>query len=442
MKTVFILLFIFYYVNSFEVNKNKLRIFLIEINPILESIQNKDVYKSNDGHPSVSEFFDHNKERALEEIIEDLEFGSHGKIKIDIVNHVILNEFPKYKNKISLIDGRLDYRYDEATYVAKSVSENCNYLGRWYRMFVNNLYDAPGSYNFDYEYIIQKYNLVNLRNNNKFDHVWILGIDPLSTYETIMVGSDAFWINGEPINKECKNFMIAAFTISRRDANLHALAHSFENILHLVFNRGKMDYHKQYNDYTQKDYENLNYWEKFTLIDKYSRSHNAGVGNIHYPFNGYSDYDYSNDTKVYSNWESWLNYPNLNGTKKKSNNKAWMDFPGNIKIIKDTLQNLHPDRLYVRFWMYLLPHIDGYTEDGFLNNWWDYYTNLDYVSDMLACHMKVSGFVGEELFLEYRVYYRSEEAGLIEYVKEDKNVKINGNCVKVQNNKLIGAQKG
>ena len=56
--------------------------------------------------------------------------------------------------------------------------------------------------------------------------------------------------------------------------------------------------------------------------------------------------------------------------------------------------------------------------------------------------MKVTGYIGEELFLEYRVYYRSEEAGLIEYVKEDKNVKINGNCIKFQNNKLIGAQKG
>ena len=353
MKTFFILLFIFYYVNSFEANKNKLRIFLIEINPILESIQNKDVYKSNDGHPYVSEFFNHNKERALEEIIEDLEFASHGQIKIDIVNHVILNEFPKYKNKISLIDGRLDYRYDEATYVSKSVSDNCNYLGHWYKTLSNNLYYGPGSSNFDYEYIIQKYNLVNLKNNNKFDHVWILGIDPLSAYETIMVGSEAFWINGEPIKKECKNFMIAVFTFSRRDSNLHALAHSFENILNLVFNRDYMDYHKQYNDYTQKDYENLNYWEKFTLIDKYSKTHNAGVGNIHYPFNAYSDYDYSNDTKVYSNWENWLNYPNLNGTKKKSNNKAWMDFPGNIKIIKCTLQNLHPDRLNVRFWMYL-----------------------------------------------------------------------------------------
>ena len=50
-----------------------------------------------------------------------------------------------------------------------------------------------------------------------------------------MVGSDAFWINGTPLQKKCKNFMITAFSISRRDANLHALGHGFENIMNFAF---------------------------------------------------------------------------------------------------------------------------------------------------------------------------------------------------------------
>ena len=442
MKTILILFFIFYTTNSFEVNKKVLKIFLIEINPILYSIRNTTLYKSNNGHPYVSEFLSHDRERALNEIIEDLEFGSHGQLKIDIVNHALLNEFPKYTTIIDLPNGKSDYKFDEETYVSVTRSPTEDDKGIWFRFYHNKLYDAPGLFNFDYEYIIQKYNLVYLKNNKRFDHVWILGIDPLSTFETIMVGSDPYWINGTPIQKDCKNFMIAAFTISRRDANLHALAHGIENLINYAFKGTYIKYNVQYNDYTQKDYEALSYWEKFTLIDNCSQGHNSGVGNVHFPFNGVSDYDYSNDNKVYSYWENWLHYPYLNGTKNKSNNKAWITFPGNYKILKDSSQNQEPQRLYMRFWMYLFPHIEGYTEDGYLNNWWDYYTNIDYVTSINTKNKNIIGYIGEELELNYYVYYRSGEVENIKYAKQDKNVQINGNCIKFENNKLIGAQKG
>ena len=72
MKKIFILFFTFYLVNSFDVNKNSLKIFLIEINPILNSIQNSTLYKSNNGHPYVSEYFSHDRVRTLEEVKEDL----------------------------------------------------------------------------------------------------------------------------------------------------------------------------------------------------------------------------------------------------------------------------------------------------------------------------------------------------------------------------------
>ena len=251
MKTILILFFIFYTTNSFEVNKKVLKIFLIEINPILYSIRNTTLYKSNNGHPYVSEFLSHDRERALNEIIEDLEFGSHGQLKIDIVNHALLNEFPKYTTIIDLPNGKSDYKFDEETYVSVARSPTEDDKGIWFRFYHNKLYDAPGLFNFDYEYIIQKYNLVYLKNNKRFDHVWILGIDPLSTFETIMVGSDPYWINGTPIQKDCKNFMIAAFTISRRDANLHALAHGIENLINYAFKGTYIKYNVQYNDYTQ-----------------------------------------------------------------------------------------------------------------------------------------------------------------------------------------------
>jgi hypothetical protein len=440
MKRVLILLFLFNLCTSFDASKNNLRVFVIEINPILTSITNKNLYKSNNGHPYVSEYFSQDRVRALNEVKEDLHFASHGQLSVEIVQHYILNEFPKFTKKMKLLNGYSDYRFDENTYVSISQSDYDKDKGDWFKLLRNPLFNEPGSFTFDYEYILQKYNLVNRRNKNMFDHVWILGIDPLSTYETMMVGSNPFWINGNPINKNCKNFMIASFSISRRDSNLHALGHSFENILNFAFKGDYFSYNTEYSDYTQDDYNKLSYWEKFTLIDINSKNQNSGVGNVHYPFNGKYDYDYSNNNLVYTYWENWLKYPNIAGPKKQYNNNAWMALPGNSVILKDSNQNQDPDRLYVRFWMYLFPHIDGYTKDGFLNNWWKYYSNLDYVTNISADNKNIAGYVNKEIELNYKVYYRSGEIENVKYATIGDNVQINGSCVKFQNNKLIGAK--
>ena len=427
----------------FDPNKTTLKVFLIEINPILNTITNKDLYKHNDGHPYVSEYFSQRFDRALDELKEDIKFASHGQLTVEIVQHSILNEFPKYTEKVKLLNEKSDYRYDETTYLSMSKSDDEKDKGDWFKLIYDPLFEQPeNSFTFDYEYLIQKYDLVSKRNKNVFDHVWILGIDPLGTYETMMVGSGAFWINGSPIQKECPHFMITGFTISRRDANLHALAHSLEDIINYAYKGIFFTVEEDiFVDETQEAYEKLSYWEKFTLIDKLSKNQNAGVGFVHYPFNGASDYDYSNTKKVYSNWENWLNYPNINGTKNKYNNDAWMTLAGNAQLLKNSEENQDPDRLYIRFWMYLFPHIDGYTEDGFLNNWWGYFTNLDYVTKIDTKQKNITGYIGKEIELNYDVYYQSGEIENVKYAKQDKNVQITGNCVKFSNNKLIGAQK-
>ena len=91
-----------------------------------------------------------------------------------------------------------------------------------------------------------------------------------------------------------------------------------------------------------------------------------------------------------------------------------MTFSGNTMVINNPSENKDPDRLYLRFWLYLMPHIDGYTDEGFLNNWWDYYTNLDYATKIDATNKNINGYIGKEIELNYNVYYRS---GDIENVK-------------------------
>ena len=62
---------------SFDESKKYLKVLVIEINPILKSITNNNLYKSNNGHPYVSEYFSQDRVRALNEVKEDLEFVHH-----------------------------------------------------------------------------------------------------------------------------------------------------------------------------------------------------------------------------------------------------------------------------------------------------------------------------------------------------------------------------
>ena len=120
---------------------------------------------------------------------------------------------------------------DEETYISISRSNYNSNKGDWFKLYESSLYNEIGDFNYHYEYLIEKYDLDSLKKRDMFDHVWILGVDPLSIYETMMVGSNEFWINGNPIKKDCKNFMIAGFSYSRRDSNLHHLSHSFEDLI-------------------------------------------------------------------------------------------------------------------------------------------------------------------------------------------------------------------
>ena len=192
-----------------------------------------------------------------------------------------------------------------------------------------------------------------------------------------MVGYKPYWINGTPLTYDCDNFLILNISISRRDANLHALGHGYEGIMSMVFNREVTDYSKKYHNLTDEEYENLTLWEKFTMSSYQTDEKYSGVGNVHFPFNAVKDYDYENDSQIISNWEAWLDYPDLSALPKKSNSSSWLNFLPNTQLAEN--ENKDPDRLYMRFWLYLFPHVEGFTSDGFYNNWWKYIYSMDYV---------------------------------------------------------------
>ena len=441
-------------INNPDLESQDLNVLVIEINPIINSIKNTTLYPNNNGHPKVSEYFGQDEEKALNELIEDFEYTSHQYLNINVTREY-LNEYPIYKSYVTLNDGTKAHQFDEETYLAASRIEGTD-RGNWYNFIHSDQFQeaSSNSYTFDYDYIIEKYDLINRRNNGEFDQVWLLTIDPTLTYETIMIGNNPYWINAPGYKADCQNFQMANISISRRDANLHALAHGVEGIMTAAFHDsyyvygdytglGTYKYYKtSYSSYKKDsitissfaDYKALNLWEKFSL-GTYSNTANYGsVGNVHFPYNGASDYDYSNTTKVYTNWRDWLNYPNIDGNFILDNNNAWLTNAGNNLL--GSGENKDPDRLYTRFWFYLMPHITGYTEDGYLNNWWKYYHSLDFITTIKEKNStNITTELGDFVFINCSLIYNSENTDTLSYIKE-------GNNIQISNENVLGFKNG
>ena len=441
-------------INNPDLESQDLNVLVIEINPIINSIKNTTLYPNNNGHPKVSEYFGQDEEKALNELIEDFEYTSHQYLNINVTREY-LNEYPTYKSYVTLNDGTKAHQFDEETYLAASRIEGTD-RGNWYNFIHSDQFQeaSSNSYTFDYDYIIEKYDLINRRNNGEFDQVWLLTIDPTLTYETIMIGNNPYWINAPGYKADCQNFQMANISISRRDANLHALAHGVEGIMTAAFHDsyyvygdytglGTYKYYKtSYSSYKKDsitissfaDYKALNLWEKFSL-GTYSNTANYGsIGNVHFPYNGASDYDYSNTTKVYTNWRDWLNYPNIDGNFVLDNNNAWLTNAGNNLL--GSGENKDPDRLYTRFWFYLMPHITGYTEDGYLNNWWKYYHSLDFITTIKENNStNITTKLGDFVFINCSLIYNSENTDTLSYIKE-------GNNIQMSNENVLGFKNG
>ena len=181
---VFLILLNLYY--NFEYNKKELKVFIIEVNSILYSVTNKDFYKNNSGYSYISEYFSQNRERAVLEMIEDIKYGSHDQLKVKIVKYTLFDEFPKYTIKVKLLDDKYDYQYDEETYIYMAHGEDTpEDKGDWIKLIRHPLFVCE--FNFDYDYLIDKYNLDTLRQKNFFGQVWIFSVDLLGAFETMMV---------------------------------------------------------------------------------------------------------------------------------------------------------------------------------------------------------------------------------------------------------------
>ncbi len=303
-----------------DTTKKTYKILVIDIDPVLTK-------GSVDGvsckGKTASECLGQNKSQAINELIADFKYSSHGYLNPVVVKTEKINEFATYVKKIQLVNGNKAYRLDEDTWldIMKTgwydglTDKRVTDLGYWF-----------GQY--DYNYIIKKLNLVARRNNKEFDEVWLVNVDPSLTWEAMMVGRNAFHTMGEPIEKDCKAFRIVNVSISRPDANYECFGHDAERLMNAVFSAtnyskyNSLNWDKNTTSIDSSNYNKLSLWQKFMLEDYQNKKKNtglAGVGNMHFSPNSTTDYNWNNKAnKVYSKWQEWENYPNItNNTTTK-----------------------------------------------------------------------------------------------------------------------------
>lgn len=269
---------------------------------------------------------------------------SHGCISYTIAEWIDIDEMPE---DIHGKSHSLSYYYETIT--KADASPEAPY---WDARFWNE-YDA-----FDYDKYLTRYDVYNKVRSGKVDEVWIFGGPCVGVQmnETIMVGKNAFWCNGAPIQKNCKPFVVYCFNDERDiDCMMHDAGHRAEHILSNVY--GWADYSKNYDDYTD--------WEKFSAYDKVAPG-NSGVGLVHFAPNSITDYQWNNSTYVDSYCNDWDNYPDMKGKKDTVNYTTWGN--GN-------------EERYLRWWFGKLPHVSRYDRrTGKYMNWWIYFT-LDHINN-------------------------------------------------------------
>jgi len=361
-----------------------LKVLVIDIDPIMTkgSIQGKSCVGI-----TASECLGQNKQQVIDELIMDIEESSHNIIDVQIVKTDYINEFATHKNQATLIDGTKANRLDEDTWL--DMMKN-----GWYGFWNYPANAEFGSYSLDYQYLIDNLNLVSRRNNGEFDEVWLVNVDLTQSYESIMVGKTAYWINGKEIKADCNNFKIMNVSISRPDTNYECNGHAAEDILDNVFGATNTTSYNENNIAVSSDnYDNLTLWQKFTLVE-YNNSNKgtglSGPGNVHFSPNSTDDYDWNNTTDIVTGkWSEWENYPYL------TSDVGTEVFTPNVYMSESITGTDSTARRHHRWWFSLMPHLTGYTQDGYSNNWWDYIYNGDFVTSIVASKTDYTYNVGD-----------------------------------------------
>lgn len=204
---------------------------------------------------------------------------------------------------------------------------------------------------FDYRGMLEALDVCELSNNGTIDEVWVYSVPYGGMYESRMAGDNAFSINGPVIeNTNCVGLLpVMGFNYEREaDLALHSYGHRFESTLKHLF--GRWD-----NTATNK-----NEWELFTSYNLINLNE-GHIGNIHFPVNGTSDYNYDNTNYVDSYHKNWKRYPFIFNEVDNINCSEW----GCTQMG------------YMMWWFSHIPNYKCLNKDEKLNNWWHYVIDFE-----------------------------------------------------------------
>ena len=321
----------------------------------------------------ASEYMGFSLEASVSSLKRQLEAGSNQVVEINVTDTMWLDEFPVYKGYESMSESQFH----------KLFPVNAWGQGEWYGWWSRNSDmqvippELDAQMHYDYEHLLEKCQLVKLRNEGKFDMVWVFGIDPLSMYESAMVGREPLWINGVPVEADCENFPLLGLTFSRRDGAIESFCHMCESLLGYVYGVTGEEYNQKLK-FT--DFEELNTWEKFYYCEHKSDGNNEvyGVGQVHFSPNSTADYDWENQTPVLSYHQSFLeDYPNVTDENPTV-------FTAEEYLKDPEFANEGPTVCHHVWWLRHMPHYAGRDENGYSHNWWDYLLNMNHVTGLAA----------------------------------------------------------
>jgi hypothetical protein len=201
--------------------------------------------------------------------------------------------------------------------------------------------------------MIKYYKLDEKRNKGLIDEIWVYSHPYASMWESILGGPGAFYCNSSPLVETGFQKITAIMGLNFErgiDCAMESFGHRSESIMFYVFGRWNCRH------------PDRNAWEAFTTIHK-DVPNEAHIGNIHYPCNGKSDYDFGNRDSVPSYADNWQRYPDLFCKVRKMNYLEWLKPEGSHEG-------------YMRWWYSHLPRFEGIT-GNILNNWWHYIVAYD-----------------------------------------------------------------
>ncbi|MBS1704315.1 MAG: hypothetical protein JST40_00460 [Armatimonadetes bacterium] len=298
-------------------NAIKQKVLLFVFDPILENYGNKRVHKYyNWGDPVT----------LTKDTLGDLRRSSHYRYLPEIVETQIVDAWPYH------LDG---YQYNDQQYVIDTMTGNWHNSG------------------FDYARFLDQYGITPKIVSGDVDEVWVYAFPGAGMWESTMAGNGGYWCNSGPVQgvPSDKLFVVMGWNYERGVAEaIHSFGHRAESVMV-----------KMYGSWPQDDSNN---WGKFALLNK-NIAGKGGVGNVHFPVNATSDYDYYNSSVVTSNAVDWYNYPNFKGTTTQVTRSTWSP------------HGTDPHREYLNWWYHHMPHMPKRGTDYYLNNWWRYLVDVD-----------------------------------------------------------------